>query len=132
MRSIPESEISVDFARASGPGGQNVNKRDTKAVVRWNVGASAAFSDAEKARIRAAAANRLNGEDELVLAADDERSQARNRDAAVARLQEIVRAALAPVKPRRPTKPTRASKERRLESKRRQGRKKADRRASLD
>lgn len=130
MRSIPESEISVEFARSSGPGGQNVNKRDTKAVARWKIGASAAFSDEEKARIRAFAANRTNAEDEIVLSAEDERSQSRNRETAVARLQEIIRAALAPRKKRRPTKPSRASKERRLESKRLQGRKKAQRRGS--
>lgn len=129
MRDIPESEIAVEFARSSGPGGQNVNKRDTKAVARWKVGASLAFSDEEKARIRAAAANRLNAEDELIVSAEDERSQQRNRETAVARLQALVRAALAPRKKRRPTKPTRASKERRLESKKRLGRKKAERRA---
>lgn len=129
MRDIPESEIAVEFARSSGPGGQNVNKRDTKAVARWQVGASAAFSDEEKARIRAAAANRLNAEDELVVSAEDERSQQRNRETAVARLRDIVRRALVPMKPRRPTKPTRASKERRLEAKKREGRKKAERRA---
>lgn len=127
MRKIPESELVIDYARASGPGGQNVNKRDTKAVVRWNVGASPSFSDAEKARIRTYAANRLNAEDELVLSADDERSQTRNREAAIARLQEIVASALLPKKKRRPTKPTRASKERRLEEKRRTARKKTER-----
>jgi ribosome-associated protein len=128
MRAIPESEIAVDYARSSGPGGQNVNKRDTKAVVRWKVGDSTAFSEEEKVRIRSFAANRLNADDEIVLAADEERSQAQNRAAAVSRLREIVRRALIPAKKRRPTMPTRASKERRLESKRLQGRKKADRR----
>lgn len=128
MRSIPESEIALDYARASGPGGQNVNKRDTKAVARWNVGASSTYTDAEKARIRTFAANRLNAEDELVVSADDERSQTRNRDAAVMRLQDIVRKALTPKKKRKPTRPTRASKERRLEDKRRTSEKKARRR----
>jgi len=128
MRDIPESEILVEYARSSGPGGQNVNKRDTKAVARWKVGASASFTDVEKARIRSFAANRLNAEDEIVVHAEDERSQSRNRDIAVARMRDIVRAALAPRKPRRATKPTRASKERRLESKRRQGEKKSRRR----
>jgi ribosome-associated protein len=125
---VPEREISVEYARSSGPGGQNVNKRDTKAVLRWNVGASSAFSEEEKAKIREFAGKRLNAEDQLVLSADQERSQAQNRDSAVARLQNIVRSALEPEKERRPTKPTRASKERRIDEKRRQGLKKRERR----
>jgi len=128
MRSIPETEILVDFARSSGPGGQNVNKRDTKAIARWKVGATAAFSPEEQARIRAFAGGRLNGEDEIVIAAEDERSQSRNRETAIARLQEIVHRALAPVKPRKKTRPSRSSKEQRLESKRRTGERKASRR----
>lgn len=129
MRHIPESEITVDYARASGPGGQNVNKRDTKAVVHWNVGASQAFSDVQKSLIRTFAANRLNAEDEIVLSADDERSQSRNRESAIARLREIVNKALVPKKKRRPTKPTRASKERRLDEKKRTASKKAGRKS---
>lgn len=128
MRDIPESEILVEYARSSGPGGQNVNKRDTKAVARWKIGASTAFSGVEKARIRSFAANRTNGEDEVVIAAEDERSQLRNRETAVARLRDLVRAALVPKKTRRPTRPTRASKERRLDAKRRESRKKDQRR----
>jgi ribosome-associated protein len=128
MRSIPESEIVVDFARSSGPGGQNVNKRDTKAIARWKVGASSAFTSEEKDLIRAALAGRLNAEDEIVIAAEDERSQSQNRETALMRLQEGVRKALTPRKKRRPTRPSRASKEKRLASKRIASRRKEERR----
>lgn len=127
MRTVPESEIDIEYVRASGPGGQNVNKRDTKAVVRWRVGSSGVFSDAQKARIREYTSGRLNSDDEIVLSADDSRSQAQNREKAVMRLRELVKKALVPKKKRKPTRPTRAAKERRLEEKHRTSQKKASR-----
>ena len=129
MPTIPESEITIDYARSSGPGGQNVNKRDTKAIVRWNIGTSKAFSEAEKDRIRSLALNRLTTEDDIVLSADDQRSQAQNRESALVRLQELVQKALIPKKKRRTTKPTRASKERRLKDKRIISKKKSNRKS---
>jgi ribosome-associated protein len=126
---VPEHEIRIAFARSSGPGGQNVNKTSTKAHLRWNVGASSAFSDEQKTAIRAAAGHRLNADDEIVIAAEAERSQAQNRDDAVARLQTLVAEALTPPKPRKVTKVSRAEKRRRLEGKRRTGEKKRARRA---
>jgi len=125
MRTIPESEIVIDYARASGPGGQNVNKRDTKAVVRWRVSSSKTFSETEKRCIRKRAKGRLNASDEIVFSANDTRSQAQNREKAISRLRELVEKALVPAKRRKPTRPTRASKERRLEEKRLTSRKKA-------
>ena len=124
---VPEAEIQVDFVRSSGPGGQNVNKTSTKAQLRWNVGASAAFTEEQKAAIRAAAGNRLTKEDEIVLFDQSERSQPQNREAAVTRLQDLVAEALTPKKERVETQVSRREKQRRLEEKRRQGQKKQGR-----
>lgn len=125
---VPTGEIEIDCVKSSGAGGQNVNKRSTKVEARWHVGASAAFTDEEKQSIRREAGNRLNSKDEIVLFSEVERSQARNREDVVERLEELVARALRPRKKRKPTKPSRAVKERRLEEKRRQSQKKASRR----
>ncbi len=126
---IPTSELHLDFARSSGPGGQNVNKVSSKAQVRWNVGASAAFTDEQKALIRVFAGKLLNKEDEIVLAAESERSQPRNREEAIRRLNALVARALAPRKKRTPTKVSRAQKRKRVEQKRIVGEKKKSRKA---
>lgn len=122
MKTIPEAEIAIAFARGSGPGGQNVNKTETKVEVRWHVGASASVTDDEKMLLRTKLGNRLTVGDELVVTASEERSQEQNRTRAVKRLQDIVRRALTPEKRRIPTKPTRASRRRRLEVKARTSR----------
>lgn len=114
---IPENEIQIDFVRSGGPGGQNVNKVATKAQLRWKVGESQIFSDEEKDKIREALANRLTKEDEIVLNCDEERSQTRNKEIAIARLNDLVRSALVEEEERMPTKPTRTSQEKRLEEK---------------
>lgn len=129
MNTVPASEIRLDFARSSGPGGQNVNKVSSKAQLRWSVDASAAFTDEQKAAIRAYAGSRLTKDDEIVLAAESERSQLQNKEEVIRRLQELVRAALAPKKKRRPTKVSRAQKRKRVEEKRLVGEKKRTRRA---
>ncbi len=116
---IPPSEISLDFVRSSGPGGQNVNKTATKAVVRWQVASSPSFTAEEKARLAARLASRLTSKGEIIVSDDTSRSQLQNRTAAVLRLNKLVQAALAVPKVRRPTRPTKASKIRRLESKQR-------------
>ncbi|MFA6603695.1 MAG: alternative ribosome rescue aminoacyl-tRNA hydrolase ArfB [Patescibacteria group bacterium] len=125
---VPEREINIDFVRSSGPGGQNVNKTSTKAQLRWNVGASAVFSEEQKALIRAAAGHRLNSEDEIVLAAQNERSQSQNRDEAVRRLRELVAEALAPKKERIETRVSRGQKRQRLDEKRLHSERKQQRR----
>ncbi|MEK9152738.1 MAG: alternative ribosome rescue aminoacyl-tRNA hydrolase ArfB [Patescibacteria group bacterium] len=113
--------------RSSGPGGQKVNKTSSKAQLRWNVDRSQAFTEEQKAAIRAAAGNRLNGEDEIVIAADTERSQFQNRDSVIERLQELAADALAPKKERRETKVSRAQKRQRLEEKRLNAKRKNER-----
>lgn len=114
---IPLSEIIIDFARSGGPGGQNVNKIESKVILRWRVGESLAFTDEAKSLIRAKLANRLNNADEIVIQADEERSQAQNKERAIERLNSLVAQALSVPKKRRPTKPTMASRRERLEVK---------------
>ena len=121
---VPFGEISIDFVRSSGPGGQKVNKTSSKAQLRWNVGGSEAYTDEQKELIRESAGNRLNVEDEIVLSEQNERSQYQNRDAVIKRLQALVAEALTPKKERKPTKPSRAQKQRRLDEKKKQSQKK--------
>lgn len=128
MQRIPLHELSITFARSSGPGGQNVNKTSTKATIHWSIARSRAFSDLEKSRLRLKLANRLTGRDELVVSSDNERSQPQNRAVAIRRLQMLVTAALRVPKKRTATKPTYSSKLRRLDSKTRHSKTKQARR----
>lgn len=114
---VPENEIYITFARSGGAGGQNVNKVSSKVAVHWRVGASRVFTDEEKMRIRAKLANRLNYADEIVISADEERSQPQNRALAIQRLRALVASAIRVPKLRRPTRPTKSSKIKKLESK---------------
>ncbi len=125
---IPENEFRITFARSSGAGGQNVNKTSTKAIIHWPVNRSRVYSSEEKIRIRTKLANKINFFGELVVAAEEERSQPQNRAIAISRLRQLVSGALHIPKKRRPTKPTRASKIRRVESKKLRSRIKSTRR----
>lgn len=118
---VPESEISIDFVRSSGPGGQKVNKTSSKAQLRWHIGSSEAFTEEQKDAIRRAAGGRLNADDEVVLSSDVERSQIRNREDVIRRLQKLVTDALTPRKERKPTKVSKAQKQKRLDEKRKRG-----------
>ena len=116
--SLDPSEIQIAFIRSSGPGGQNVNKVSTAAQLHFDLRNSPSLPEAIKARAARAAGSRLSGEGVIVITADRFRTQALNRDDAIARLMELLRDAAIPPKPRRATRPTLASKQRRLEGKR--------------
>ena len=117
--SIPETELRWRFSRASGPGGQGVNTTDSRVELVFDVSASTAFTDQERARVLERLSGRLV-EGVLTVVASEHRAQLRNRDAARLRLAALLRDALAPdPPPRRPTRPSRAARERRLADKRR-------------
>jgi Protein chain release factor B len=118
LRSSIEALARLDFARSGGPGGQNVNKVNSKAIARVRLEEVGGLSEAEMAMAASRLEGRLTTEGELIVMADEERDQARNREAALARLFAIVAGAARLPKVRKPTKPTRASRERRLASKR--------------
>lgn len=118
---IPMHELDVRASRAGGPGGQHVNTSSTRIQVTWNIPASAVLDDAARARLLARLASRLDTAGTLRVVASDRRSQLQNREAALARLAEVVARALAVPKPRRKTRVPRAAKARRLEAKRRRG-----------
>ncbi len=129
---IPAGELSFVAVRASGPGGQNVNKVSTKVELRFDIAASAALPAAVKARLQALARNRLDAQGRLVIACDTTRSQSRNLELARERLCELVRAALVVPKRRRATKPSASARRKRVENKRRESDRKRARRATDD
>jgi len=125
--SIPRSELDVRVSRSSGAGGQHVNKTSSRVEIFWNIPASRALSEEEKARLLERLASKLTTEGSVRIVASDMRSQSRNRDLAEERLAELVRRALVVPKKRRATRPTKASREARLEGKKRQSHKKRER-----
>jgi ribosome-associated protein len=130
---IPEDELVLQASRASGPGGQKVNKTSSRVTLRWSVATSSALSERQRARLLARLGSRLTREGELVLHAQRSRSQASNREQARARLVALVRDALRERAPRRPTAPTRGSRERARAAKRRRSARKRERaRVKLD
>jgi ribosome-associated protein len=114
---IEDRELDERFVRASGPGGQNVNKVSTAVELRFDVRASALPPDV-KQRLMTLAGSRMTGDDVLLIDSREHRTQAQNREAARARLIALLQHAARRPKTRRPTKPKRAAKEKRLESKR--------------
>ncbi len=129
---VPRSELVLKATRSGGPGGQHVNTSSTRIELVWDITQSAVLEEAQRARLLEKLAARLDGEGRLRIVAQEERSQLRNREAALARFATTVRRALVVPRPRKPTKPTKASKERRLDAKKRRGKLKRDRRTTED
>ena len=129
--SIDEREIEESFVRASGPGGQNVNKLATAVQLRFDIRGSPSLPAEVRARLERLAGARLTREGVLVIIAQRHRTQARNREDALDRLIELIRRAAIAPRPRRPTRPTKASRERRIEGKKRRSGIKRLRRARL-
>lgn len=117
---IHENELRFDYIRASGPGGQNVNKVATAVQLRFDARASSLPEEA-KARLVRLAGKRITADGVLLIEAKQFRAQEQNREDAIQRLIALVRKALVKPKPRKKTKPTKASKEKRLQSKKRRG-----------
>ena len=127
--SAPASAIRWQYARSSGPGGQNVNKVNTKAEAWIPIGAIIGLTARATERLRAMAGKRLTILDELHVSSDSARTQEGNRAAVLERLRELLVAAMHEAKPRRKTKPSRAARRRRLEAKRHRSETKASRRS---
>lgn len=129
---IPRAELGVRATRASGAGGQHVNKTSTRIELVWNVATSRVLSDDDRAQLLARLVSRLSDDGELRVVASDTRSQLQNRELAETRLADIVRRALVIPRVRRKTRPSRAAREARLGDKRKLSEKKRARRSNAD
>jgi ribosome-associated protein len=126
---IPRGELEYRASRAGGAGGQHVNTSSTRIELLWNVRATSALDEAARHRVTTKLASRLDGDGWIRVVSSARRSQGQNREAADARLAELVRAALVVPKRRKATKPSRSAKEARLSAKKKRGDTKRQRRS---
>lgn len=129
---IPEEEFRWTFVRSGGPGGQNVNKVASKAVLHWDLAASVSLPEEVKSRLRTLYRNRINVEGELIVNSQRYRDQDRNRADCLDKLREMILQAAVTPRKRKLSRPTRGSRERRLSAKRRRATTKATRRLPVD
>lgn len=129
---IPLREFQFTFARSSGPGGQNVNKLNTKALLRWPVAKSPSLPEAVRRRLLSKVARRVTAEGDLLITSQRFRDAGRNVADCLEKLRKLLAEAAVTPRRRRPTRPTRASVERRLDQKRKRSQKKRQRRPELD
>ncbi len=132
MIQLPQDELHFTYARSSGAGGQNVNKVNSKAILRWNPTTSRALREDVRDRFLARYRSKLTVDGEVVIMSDRHRDQGKNASDCLDKLREMIAAVLAPPKKRRATKPTFGSKQRRLKAKKEHGEKKRNRRFSAD
>ncbi len=129
---IPAGELQAVFARSGGPGGQNVNKVNSKATLSWDVNSSSVLFSKARERLVAIAANRIADDGFLRITSQVHREQSRNLQACRELLKQLILQALVPVIERRPTRPTKGSQRRRLENKKIVGKRKQNRSSNWD
>ncbi|MBE0535122.1 MAG: aminoacyl-tRNA hydrolase [Phycisphaerae bacterium] len=129
---IDERDVAFEFSRSSGPGGQNVNKVSTRVTLLFDVGACGSLSDEQKGRLRRRLGTRINKEGLLRVVSQRHRTQAANKEAAIARFAELLGEALKRRPVRRKTRVPRGAVERRLQAKKQRGQLKEQRRGSID
>lgn len=129
---VPECELDWSYTRAGGPGGQNVNKVSSKAVLRWNMAASNAVADFAKIRLSKLFPSRITEDGDVLISSQEHRDQDRNRKSCREKLEAMIAEASTLPKPRRKSKPSIASKQKRLAAKKHQSKRKEQRRAMSD
>jgi ribosome-associated protein len=129
---IPDEEVSFVTSRSGGPGGQNVNKLETRVTLRFDLAASPSLTEEQKARLRERLATRITRAGFLQVTSQKHRTQADNREAATARFAELLREGLREEAPRKKTRAPKAAKRRRVEAKRRRGERKKQRTGRIE
>ena len=128
---IPDEELSFTTSRSSGPGGQNVNKLETRVTVRFDVTGSPSLTEEQRQRIQERLATRITRDGVLHVTSQKHRTQGENRETAAVRLRELVAEALREEIPRKATRVSRAAKKRRVDAKKRRGQRKRERSAPI-